>query len=295
MAKPSIFSSNYKEQRRKRRINLFLFILLIICISFFGGKYYLRSHDVPFVDKIVNSKIVKDISHYDWISKVKEKFAKKVTKVEVTPDTTKPAVPAQIATTPASVTTNTNASTEKQTFEYSYQGLDGKTYYVEYEKVDSRVVINGLKDETNTSDYSISKDKSKIVFDVKSDNNLILCDSLGNFKVISRPDYKMKSTGKIIPKETILNEYKGYIWAQKPCFTLDGRIIYVSRLPYIRKDNTLYIWSMNIDGTNNKKLSMINHDISKVSYGGFDDKNRLKVVVEGVQYYIDNGSYMLVK
>jgi hypothetical protein len=298
MAKPSIFSSNYKERNKKRRINLFLFILLIISITFFGGKYYLSKHNVPIINNIANSKIVKNISHFDLIAKIKQGFAHKAK-----PDETKSVAAKQInsgvaVSTQSSIKPNVatrpkGQGIENKSSEYIYHGLDGKSYYVEYQNVALKVEITGFKDDADTSEYSISQDKSKIVFDAKADNNLVICDSLGNFKVISRVDYKMKSTGEVISKETILSEYKDYIWAQKPCFTLDGRIIYVSRLPYIRKDDTLYLWSMNIDGSNNKKITILNHDISKLSYDGYDDKNRLRVIFDGVEYYIDNGSYML--
>jgi hypothetical protein len=297
MAKPSIFSNNYKERRKKRRINLFLFILLIISVSFFGGKYYLSKHDIPLVTNVANSKIVKNISHLNWISKIKERFSSKTSTQKAKSVIPQKNLGGVAATTSTSIASHDDSKSngEMNTTEYVYHGMGGTNYYVKCEKIASKVEISSFRDESNTSEYSISKDKSKIVFDVKSENSLVICDTLGNFKVISRPDYKMKSTGKVIPKATILSEYKDYIWAQKPTFTLDGRIIYVSRLPYIRKDNTLYLWSMNVDGTNNKKISQITHDISKVSYSGYDDKNRLKVIVEGIEYYLDNGSYMLRK
>lgn len=293
MGRPSIFSNNYKQQRKKRRVNTILFILLIISISFFGGKYYLSKHDIPLVNNITNSKIVKDIAHFDWISKIKGKFTKKETNIAVKPTSPKSTVSAVKITTGSAISTNINNA--NKTYEYSYLANDGKNYYVEYLKTGTSIAISGLKDETDTSDYCISKDKSMIVFDVKSDNSIILCNAKGNFTVISRSEYKMKSTGKIITKETVLARYKNYIWAQKPYFTLDGRVVYVSRLPYIRTDNTLYLWSVNIDGSNNKKISKINKDISKISYGGYDNKNRLKVMIDGNQYYIDNGSFMLSK
>lgn len=288
MGKPSIFSNNYTQQRKKRKLNIVLFILLIISISFFGGKYYLRKHDVPIITNIVNSRIVQSVSNFDWISQIKNRFAKKENVQPTKPVVKKNNVPVVVKKVPSVVI-------DKKIYEYPYLAKDGEKYAVQYQKNNSKVVIIGLKDASNTSEYSVLSNKSMIVFDIKSESSLILCDNLGNFKVLSAPFYKTKSTHKILTKEAVMSSYPGFIWAQKPCFTMDGRVIYVSRLPYIRADKTLYLWCINIDGSVNKKIAMLNKDINKVSFNGFDDKKRLKVTVEGTQYYIDNGSYMLRK
>lgn len=286
MGKPSMFSNNYKQQLKRRRINTTLFILLIVSIGFFGGKYYLDQHNISLISSTRNNKIVQKVSNSNLWSQLRSKFIKKKT-IAVKPAPIKaPVIPIKPIETKPQIS-------KIKTFEYVSKS--GEKYNVEYEELNSIVIIKGLKDDTNTSNFDISKDNSSITFDVKADNNIMICDSKGNFKVISRGSYKTISTRKVFTKESIIARYKGYIWAAKPHFTLDGRVIYVSRLPFIRQDNTLYVWSMNIDGSNNKNLFKLGRDINMLSYEGYDNTGRLKVKISGVEYYLAKGSYMLVK
>lgn len=293
MGKPSMFSSNYKQQLKKRRLNTILFLLLILCISFFGGKYYLNKNNIDIMKNIRNLKIVKNVHMPHWITDLRDKFNKKHTDETTKVNVQKPAAPVAKQTTPSSVTSSANDV--KKVNEFLYTSKTGLKFSVEYETANSVIKITGLKDETNTSDYDISQDKSMIVFDIKPENSIVLCDSNGKFKEISRDTYKSFTTGRTITKADTLATYKDYIWAQKPCFTQDGRVVYISRLPYFRTFNTLYLWSVKLDGSEHKKITKLTMDMSKVSYGGFDERKRLKVIVSGVTYYLDNGSYMLVK
>lgn len=300
MNKPSIFSNDYKKRVKKRKLNTFLFVLLIISITFFGGKYYLDRHNVSFISNIQNSKIVKSIHLPNWWSKSKDKSSSKSSNT-VKPKNEDKELPTKVITTTQDAVTagaieaSQAAAASNDVYEYSYKAKDKNSYSVEYTKLNSLIQITGLKEITGTSEYSISKDKSMIVFDIKDENSIITCDSLGNFKVISKPFYKTHSTNRIITKEAATSRYKNFVWAQKPYFTMDGRVIYVSRLPYIRADSTIYLWSVNVDGSNHKKISELNRDISEVKYIGYDVKEGVKLTVAGTQYNLAKGSYMLKK
>jgi hypothetical protein len=287
MGRPSIFSHDYKERVKKRRINTFLFVLLVICIAFFGGKYYLNRNDVSVINDFKNSKILHKLTNLNLWPKIKEKFTKSETP-GVNPKPSKAVVPVLPAPVVKPSVTQSGITTPRTTYEYSYLTKAGKKIIIEYERQASKVVFISLKAEDNNTDYDISKEKNSIVFDIKNEGSIIICDSEGKFKVISRSFYKTFSTHKIITKETVMLDYKNYIWAEKPHFTIDGRVAYISRLPYIRVDNTLYLWTVKLDGTNNKNISKLNNDINKISYGGYDKTNRLIVKVDNTQYYLDN-------
>jgi hypothetical protein len=293
MGKPSIFSHDYKERLKKRRINTFLFVLLIICIAFFGGKYYLSRHEVTAINNFKNSKILRKLTDLNLWSKIKgefSKFDKPVVKQKPPKAVVVPVLPPT-----KTVTTQGGVTALKVTYEYSYLTKAGKKIIIKYERQASKVTFIGLNAEDNNSDYDISKEKNAIVFDIKNESSIISCDSKGKFTVLSRGFYTTSKTHKKIMKETVMASYKNYIWAAKPHFTLDGRVTYISRLPYIRNNNTLYLWTVKLDGTNHKKIYMLNEDINKISYAGFDNTNRLIVKVDNTKFYLDNGSYTLVK
>lgn len=290
MKKPSMFSSKYHQQVKRRRLNKFLFVLLIICIAFFSGKYYLNKQNIYPVKSITNLGFVKNIKLGNWWNDITKKFktsdtAKKPIKV-VNPIAPKTTTTVQ-AVIPAVKKVEPILST------YTYTDGNNVRYNVTYQKTDKGILITGFNEPNNTSEYCISNDKSKLVFDIKSTSSLILCDSTGKFTDITRASYKTKSTGKIISKQSAISSYKGYIWAEKPFFTLDGRVIYISRLPFIREDGTLYLWTENIDGTNYKHVYKLGSDKSIIAYGGYDASGRLIVKIKGVNYYLDKGSYML--
>jgi hypothetical protein len=321
MGKPSMFSSNYKQQIKKRRLNAFLFVLLLVCIGFFGGKYYLNKNNISIIEAMENNKIVKSTHIPDILSKIGNVFTKDEksdsSQKDITKDTSNSGKTAESTskstsnkdsnikeigkvkdnttslTTSEAVGTANNTSSNITTAEYVYLAKNGYRFAVQYQKSGNRVEIKGLKETTNTSDYSISKNKDMITFDVKQDNTIVLCDAAGVFKIISRDKYKSTTSGKVFEKDTVLNNYVGYIWAQKPYFTLDGRVVYISRIPYFKSSKTLYLWSVSLDGKTHKRITKIGNDINKVKYDGYDEQNRLKVIVDGTTYYLNNGSYML--
>jgi hypothetical protein len=315
MGKPSMFSSNYKQQIKKRRLNTFLFVLLIVCIGFFGGKYYLNKNNISIIKTMESNRIIKNTHIPELLSKIGNVFTKdeEADTSQQSPTKT-PSNSTSTAdkdgnikeigkvkdnntslTTGTAVDAATNGSTTIKTAEYVYLAKNGYRFAVQYQKKDAKVEIVGLDETTNTSEYCISKNKDMIVFDVKQDNTIVLCDAAGVFKIISRETYKSTTYGKVYEKAAVLNYYKGYIWAQKPYFTLDGRVVYVSRIPYFKSSKVLYLWSVSLDGKTHKRISKIGNDINKVKYDGYDEQNRLKVIVDGTTNYLNNGSYMLRK
>lgn len=292
MRKPSMFSNNYHQQIKRRKLNKFLFVLLLICIAFFSGKYYLNKQNIYPVKGITKISFIKNIKIGDWWKNITKKFKSDEEKKK--PIKVVNSVAPKITTTSQAVIPPVK---KVQPIISTYIYTDGNNikYNISYQKTDKGILITGFSEPNNTSEYCISNDKSKLVFDIKATDSLILCDSNGKFTDITRASYKTRSTGTIISKQTAMSSHKGYIWAEKPYFTLDGRVVYISRLPFIRADATLYLWSENNDGTNFKNLYRIGNDKSIISYGGYDSSGRLIVKIKGINYFLDKGSYMLKK
>lgn len=269
MGKPSIFSSNYKQQLQRRKINITLILLIIISASYFGIKFYMNKNNIKI-----------------------SLFEKKKTTQSTVPkaNTNKPATNSNTNT---KANTNTLSSAQKSSYEYKMQ--DGKVLKIEYAANGSQKQFVGLADESGTVSYDISSDKQFIVFDDRQSNDIILCDINGNFKKITDPDYTSKSTGTTYKKDAILNNNPSYIWAAKPHFTNDKRIVYVSSLPYFKKAGQLFLWVMSIDGTGNRKVGQLNNNLSGIQYPGYDSEGNLRINVDGTAYYLKNGQYNLVK
>jgi hypothetical protein len=271
MAKPSIFSRNYEQQMKRRRINMILFILIIICASYFGAKYYMDKRGIVLFKskpKVTDQKNNNENS-----------------KVTITP------------TKAAEQGSSQNVSVTPTPGEYfEYKLSDGKSCRAEYNKAAGNLQFTGLNTDGGDVFFDISADKSYIVFEDIKGGNIILCNSSGTFKVINPAVYKSKSTGKVIDKVETMKAKPEYNWARKPHFTTDNKVIYISDLPYLKSQGNLYIWTLTFDGGLNKMSGQLpTTDISKVSYGSFDTTGRLPIVVNGTAFYLAPGSYTLVK
>jgi hypothetical protein len=271
MAKPSIFSRNYEQQMKRRRINMILFILIIICASYFGAKYYMDKRGIVLFKskpKVTDQKNNNENS-----------------KVTITP------------TKAAEQGSSQNVSVTPTPGEYfEYKLSDGRSCRAEYTKSADSLQYTGLSTDNGDVFYNISIDKKYIVFEDVKGGNIVLGDSTGAFKVINPSVYKSKSTGKVIDKVETMKLKPEYIWARKPHFTTDNKVIYISDLPYLKSQGTLFVWTLTFDGGLNKMSGQLpTIDINKVSYGNFDASGRLPIIVNGSSYYLAPGSFTLVK
>jgi hypothetical protein len=277
MGKPSIFSNDYEQRMKRRRINLILFILVIISASFFGAQYYLKQHNTSLIKMIWPEKSFNSKSK----SNNKENIAVKNNNT---------------APQPSEVKQNTQQPTPQQNNviqSYEYKAVDGTIYKIEYSVINGNNQIISLKENSNLAFYNISSDKSKIVFEDKSSGHIILGDNQGKFIKISRDNYTTKSTGKTLTREAIVKANSWFVWSVKPYFTSDNRIAYVSHLPYIKKDGNFYIWTVNIDGSGHRKIGQLGKDLNSISYNGYDANGRLIIKDGSKLYYINKGGYAL--
>lgn len=277
MGKPSIFSNDYEQRMKRRRINLILFILVIISASFFGAQYYFKQHNITLINMKWPGNIFKSKNE----GSNKENITAKN-------NSTAPA--------PSDVKQSTQQAVPQQSSviqSYDYRAADGTIYKIEYNLINGSKHIVALKEGTNSVFYNISSDKSKIVFEDKASGHIIVADNQGKFTKISKDTYTTKSTGKTLTREAILKANSWFVWADKPYFTMDNRIAYVSHLPYIKQDGNFYVWTVNIDGTGHKKVGQLGKDLNSISYDGYDSSGRLIIKDGSKLYYINKGSYVL--
>jgi hypothetical protein len=271
MGKPSIFSHDYDQRMKRRRINIILFILVIISASFFGAQYYLKEKNITLIEVKWPENIFKNKSDENKKDNITEQ--------------------------PPAVKENTQQAAPQQQNNviqnYDYKALNGAVYKIEYTLTNGSKQIITLKENSGSVFYNISSDKSKIVFEDKASGHIILGDTEGKFIKISKDIYTTKSTGKVLTKEAILKANEWFIWSVKPCFTMDNKIVYISHLPYIKYNGELYVWMANIDGSGHRKIGALGKDLNSISYNGYDSGGNLIIKDGSKLYYINKGSYVL--
>lgn len=270
MAKPSIFSKNYGQQVKQRRINIFLAVLLLIAVGYFGLSRYLNKKNIKMPniasyfksennDKKPNDKTTNnEENNKNNVENQTESDKKQETKVE-----------------------------EKQELSYEYKLSDGSSLKVSYEENNGEKTLKGLKDDTGTISYDISPNKQYIIFEDKASNSIIIGDTSGNFKNVDMPSYYSKTADTNLLKQNILTSNPWYIWSAMPHFISDDRFVYISHLPYIIKDGKLAVWSGKIDGSQYKMAGQLDtSNLSDIKYDGFDDDGKLKILSGSTVYYI---------
>lgn len=277
MGKPSIFSNDYGQRMRKRKkmtlVNIILVILILISAAYFGGNYYLERKGIDLGS--IFKSVTKD-------NKGKQNITDKSNKPE-----------------PNTVTTNPGNNDSKQPEEktnayYEYKAMDGKVYRLEYTEISGNKEFTGVKSEAGEVQFDISSDGKKILFCSQS-GDVVLGDDKGVIKKINSDSYRSKSAGITIEKQTTMQYYPEYVWAAKPHFTSDNRVVYISYLPYLKGANTFYMWVLSIDGKSQRMAGKLTNDISKIAYDGFSSDGALRIKVSDTVLYLPAGGYSLTK
>ncbi|SEF84523.1 hypothetical protein SAMN05660865_01164 [Caloramator fervidus] len=251
MGKPSIFSRDYEKIMRRRRINMILFILLIISIIYFFG------------DKFFNINFLKGIKFGNQNEKKSSSLVKKDLKNDY--------------------------KTENSVNIIKYKKEDGSfiQIYVDKDK------IVDIKDPSGNTNFDISDDKTFVVFDDIKSGKIIMFDTV-NFTEISKDYYRSPKLGKIFYRKDILKSNPNYIWAAKPYILSDKKVIFISQLPYFKKNSQLYLWILDLKTKNSKRISSLSiKDVNSVEYIPYSEG--LKIKIENNIYVLKKGSYRLIK
>jgi hypothetical protein len=245
-------------------INIILVILILISAAYFGGSYYLENKGID-LGNIFN---------------------------RITENTQKKSQPNPNTSTPSN--DETKQQEEKTNAYYEYKASDGMVYKLEYTEVSGNKEFTGVENESGEIQFDISGDGKKIVFCSLS-GDVVIGDDQGNIKRINTDSYKSKSTGITIEKQTTFKYYPEYVWAAKPSFTSDNRVVYITYLPYLKDANKFYMWVLSIDGSSNRMAGELTNDINKIVYDGFNPDGALRVKVNDTVQYLPVGGYKLVK
>jgi hypothetical protein len=164
--------------------------------------------------------------------------------------------------------------------EYTVKLPSGDSLTMITEKKDNDTIYKGIKDSQDIS-YNISDDGKSIVFDYPKSSDIWICAIGGQAQKLNPDTYKEYD------KASIMKQYgSSYIWAAKPFFLKDGRIVYQSYLPWFKNTNSYYLWVVGSDGKNNRLVTGTDQG-EPVKYAGFTDNGELIIEYGGAKFSVN--------
>lgn len=270
MGKPSIFSRNYEEQMRRRRINIILIVLIIVFASFFYLQYKLDKKGIKLINIKINSnkKIEQPIKNTQNQNR-EDKSANTQTQQ------------------------NNNDKPKIETKEYVYTSPTQKIFKIKFNDENNQKKFVGVEAEGLQVDFDISQDGTKIVFDDKENQNIIVYNIDGSKQDVTIQKYVTRTSGFVFEKQKILSHKKDFIWSIKPHFTSDDKIVFLTRIPYYGSKRGLFLWYSNYNGMNFVNLGELAMTPEDIKYEGFDEKGALLINSQGKVYKLEKGSFRI--
>ncbi|WP_085829214.1 hypothetical protein [Clostridium massiliodielmoense] len=249
MPKPSIFSNNYdKQMKRRRRIIIMIIVAIVIVLG------------------VIVSGAFKKLSSRNKSSN-KENINKNVeTNESKKADDTKKVIPNKDQNNNKNYTVKLSNGTE---IKLLYNIVNNEKEYIKVEPKDIK--------------YTISPSKKYICLVEKETQKMILFDTNGNQKDITKNEY-VSTSGQSFTKDNILESNPNYIWCENPIFLNDDNIIYISQLPWFNKADTKYVWKYTISNNNyiNNFDSVGEISGKDIQYGNLT-QDGLEITVDGVE------------
>lgn len=243
--KPSIFSKDYNRYvKRKRRIKI---IILIVIMAVLCSIFIFGFGIKPFFDKILNTP-----------AKPKTEETKQ-----------KETVPSQ----------------KPKEIENKFKEIklsDSLTIKVGLNIEGTAEKYNGILTEGLNGSYDISPAGNQMVFLDKSTQTVYLIDKDGKSTDITYKKYVSKNK-TVYEKTEVLKENPDYIWADSPKFLGEGKILYISNVPWFGTNRRQYLWIYDI------KTNTYKHNLrgTSIVLNGLKDKG-YEVKLDDKLVYLDN-------
>lgn len=273
MAKPSIFSGEYQRiMKRRRRLFRIVAVLAALCIIFL--VYY--KPNLPKLKSIVENIKLPDIINIQDNKKNDEK------KQDIANNAAE-----EKKSSGEEKKNNEQESGSKDSGESKYSFPNGEVIYITYKKDGNDIKLTGISPERKDISYDIRGDGKSIVFDNPKISDIWVFNIDGTSRKISPDVYKQSGeNGGVFTKKSVMEQYQNnYVWASKPKYLKDGRIVYQSNLPWFREKNNYYIWVVNEDGGNNRLVTGTDSDGPAEYYSVSD--NSIIIAVNGVKYEVN--------
>jgi hypothetical protein len=236
MARPSIFSREYKRKMRARKIKVgFLIAAISIATISFFSRTYIKVWLSSNIDTV-------NVGHIDakslLIGRDKEQIQqeKTVDKKETDNKKSEDLIP------------NKSETIEKF---YEVSLSEGKLAKVIYDETSEGKKIKYVSSDSNPY-YNISPLGKNVVIYESDTQTMILVTSDGVNKDITKQNY-ISSDGSVFSRENEIKKNPSYIWCTTPKFIDEDTIIYISQLPWFGKTEK-YIWKFEISDLNHSNI-----------------------------------------
>ncbi|CDM69319.1 putative membrane protein [Clostridium bornimense] len=259
MAKPSIFSSNYRQEVKRKRNRRIALIIIIILIVTGGGLFIIKKSDIKSMIQSFKSH-KSEVKESNESPKEASKDEKSEEKEEVADE--------KEENKKVDVTLPSN---EQITLEID---KDNKILSIESNNSNLESILN------NSSDKAVLYDTNE--------QTMALVDNTGNVTDITYKQYK-STKGSITTREGMLSSDSDFNWTRDPKFAGDNIIIYTSSVPWFKDE--LYLWKYDIATGEHNTLSVQGSSLfggKNVSIDEYVEGKGLKVTVNNVTYYVDD-------
>ncbi|MBE6065858.1 hypothetical protein [Clostridium cochlearium] len=256
MRKPSIFSSDYEKQMKKRRIRIIALILagIVVC----SGAWLLGKKKLESMKK-GNNKVIDNIDDNKDYNKLKDE---KIIKEDIENKDTG----------------NKDKKSEKG---YEVTLSNGEKLKLMYEEDGEKKFKYILPLESKVN-YDISPNgKNILIYDDKV-QKIICYDINGKEKNVTNEKYISTNGSVVIERESHIKSNPDYIWCREPKFIDDNNIAYISQLPWLGKTNK-YIWITNIEQNTHFYVASI--EAGDIKMDKITDKGLL-VIIDGKNMYL---------
>lgn len=265
--KPSMFSRNYRNQLRKRRIRYATVISVIVVLLLTG----------LFSGKIMGGVSSIKASLTTLFSKETSKEQKKPENIDVNNINEK------------SSDTNVEVKPVVEEEQVSLTLSENENINIIYKINNNKKEIKEVKGSGSIS-YNIAPSKEKVVVLNNTTQDMYIADLNKNLTNISKTEY-ISTKKEVFKKEAVMKQFKNYVWAERPTFIDETHIAYCSNLPWINDSGTKYLWI--IDTTtgqhkSNTKIKGNNFQFADVSAKG------LMLILDNTTMYIDNNGNVVM-
>lgn len=272
MAKPSIFSSKYdlemKKRKKKRIIGVFVILFAVL-------MYILISSETINFKNITAS--IKKISIFN-LSKKNTAQNNSTENKKAASDANNKKKQTEKKQTAASQVTQ--PKTEEKF--YSIQFSDGKTMKVSYDDSNGSKVIKSVDNTDADLEYNISPTSNAAVLYEKSAQTMLLVDVNGKATDVTNPSYTAQSSGTVFEKNSILKDNPTYTWCSSPKFVDGDNIVYISQMPWFDNRAEKYVWVYNISGNKHYITSIAG---TNIQINAVNDKG-IEIVADGNTQYL---------
>lgn len=265
--KPSMFSRNYRNQLRKRRLRyatVISVIVVLLLVGLFSGQIMgVGSNIKASLTTIFSKETSKDKSKTENVEENNINENSSNADVEV-----KPAV---------------------EEAQVSFALNENQNIIIIYKTNNDKKEIKEVKGSGNIS-YNISPSKEKVVILDNTTQDMYIADLNKTLTNLSKTEY-ISTKKEVFKKETVMKQFKNYVWAEKPTFIDDTHIAYSSNLPWINDSGTKYLWI--IDTTTGQHKSNTKVKGNNFQFADINTKG-LTLIIDNTTMYIDNSGNVVM-